>query len=42
MKPSKNNRIQLIDPVGKDKEFHDYQDMLLPTLDAIKPEPTTF
>ena len=44
MKPinERNDRVNIINPVGKDREFHDYEELLLPSLDAVKPDVPTF
>lgn len=31
-----------MDPVGRDREFHDYEEILIPSLDAVRPHVGTF
>lgn len=38
----KNDRVNLVNPVGKDREFHDYLELLNPSLEPIKPHTSTF
>jgi hypothetical protein len=37
-----NERAVVIDPVGKDREFHDYAEELKPSLEAVKPHVPAF
>lgn len=38
----KNDRVNLVNPVGKDREFHDYVELLKPSLESVKPHAPTF
>lgn len=38
----RTDRVNLVNPVGKDREFHDYKEQLNPQLDAVKPHAPNF